>query len=314
MNKKHLKIVKEFIVFLPILALFVYLGSLNFVFAAAVHVPEGVCGGSGFPCPSGETGVDITQNLVRKIANYVRLIIGAICILFIVISGVKLITAGGNEETFSKEMKSILFGLIGLFFIGLAGDLASVFSVDNGGYLQDPNTALAKSKQFSKTLNIVITFIKYIIGAFSVAFIVRNGLRLVLLGGNEEEVGKDKKNIFYGMLGLVFILLADTLVNRIFFKIDTTVYPGVEPVKASIDLHRLLLEMAGITNLVAAIAGPFALLSLVAGGVMYVFSAGEEEKTGKAKKIITWSLIGLIIIYGTFAVVTTFITRDFAGI
>lgn len=314
MHKTHLKIVKEFIVFLPLLAIFVYLGSPDFAFAAAVHVPEGVCGGAGFPCPAGDTGIDITQNLARKIANYVRLFIGAICILFIVISGVKLITAGGNEETFSKEMQSILWGLLGLFFVGIAGDLASVFSVDNGGYLDDPNKALAKSKQFSKTLNIVITFIKYIIGAFSVAFIVRNGLRLVLLGGNEEEVGKDKKNIFYGMLGLIFILLADTLVNKIFFKIDTTVYPGTEPVKAGIDLQRLLLEMAGITNLVAAIAGPFALLSLVAGGVMYVFSGGEEEQTGKAKKIIMWSLIGLVIIYGTFAVVTTFITRDFSGI
>ena len=66
--------------------------------------------------------------------------------------------------------------------------------------------------------------------------------------------------------------------------------------------------------LVAAIAGPFALLSLVGGGLMYVLAGGEEEKVGKAKKIITWALIGIVIIYGAFAIVSTFVARQFEGI
>ncbi len=69
-----------------------------------------------------------------------------------------------------------------------------------------------------------------------------------------------------------------------------------------------------MTNLIAAITGPFALLSLVGGGLMYVIAGGDEEKTGKAKKIITWAIVGIVVIYGAFALVSTFVARQFNGI
>lgn len=313
--KTYTKILRDFLIFLPVLFIFVWIGSLHYASAGSfIPIPPGLCGDDAFPCPEGNTGVEQAKNLVGKIVNYVRLMIGAIAVLLIIISGIKLITAGGNEEVFTKQSTALVFGVIGLFIIGLAGEISEIFSPERGGFLKDPNVAIQKSRLFTRTVEIIITFIKYIVGGVAVLFIVRNGLRLVLLGGNEEEVSKDKKNIFYGMLGLVVILMANPIVNKIFFKIDTSKYPGLEAVQPGIDPKRLVGEIAGMTNLVAAIAGPFALLSLVAGGLMYILAGGDEEKTGKAKKIIMWSLIGLVIIYGAFAIVSTFVARQFEGI
>ncbi len=283
--------------------------------ATYIPIPGQFCGNGGFPCPdSGTSGIEAARSLVGKIVDNVRYLIGAVAIIVIIISGVKLITAGGNEEVFTKESTSLVYAIIGLFFVGLAGDLSTIFEVDRGGFLKDPNVTIQKSRIFNRTVQIVITFIKYIIGSVSVLFIVRNGMRMVIYGGEEEEISKDKKNIFYGLLGLVVILLSGPIINNVFFHIDESQYPGINPVRPGINLKQLIGEIAGVTNIVAAIAGPFALLSLVAGGLMYTLAGGEEEKLGKAKKMITWSLIGLVVIYGAFAIVSTFVAREFQGI
>lgn len=314
------KISKFLITLLPVLMIVGSIGVLNIATAADDSGKSGIsvealCNGeNGLPCPEGDTGEKMAKNLVGKIVDNTRYIIGAIAILLIVISGVKLVFAQGNEEVLTKQTSALIFGVMGLFMVGLAGDIAQVFDISNQGFLKDPNATLQRGKLFSRTVEVIITFIKYIIGSVSVLFIIRNGLKMTMMSGSDEELAKDKKNIFYGFLGLIFILMANPIVNQVFFKIDTTKYPGNAAVRPGIDPVRLAQEIAGIVNLIAAIAGPFALLSLVAGGLMYVLAGDNEEKTGKAKKIVIWSIVGLVIIYGAFAIVNTFIARQFTGI
>lgn len=299
---------------MPVMMIALAVGNLYQAYAQVIPIPGALCGEGGFPCPEGSDTVEMAKSLAGKVIDNVRYIIGAVAILMIIMSGIKLIMNSGDEEVFKKQVTSIMYGIIGLFLIMLAGDIASIFEVDRGGFLKDPNVAVQKSRIFSRTVEIVIVFFKYIIGGVAVLFTARNGLRLVLLGGNEEEAGKDKKNLYYSVIGLVVILIANTVVNKVFFKIDTSQYPGIEPVRPGVDPAAFAKEVAGMTNLVAAITGPIALLSLVAGGLMYILAGGEEEKMNKAKKLITWSLIGIIIIYGAFAIVSTFVARKFEGL
>lgn len=280
--------------------------------AAFVDIPSGLC--EFFPCPVGDTGVKQARSLTAKLVDNARFIIGAVAVLIIIIAGVKLVMTQGNEEEFTKQKTTLMWGVVGLLVVGLAGEISQILDVDRGGFLKDPNVMVQRSRLFNRSVEIIITFAKYIIGSVAVLFIVRNGLRLVLLGGEEEEIAKDKKDIFYALLGLVVILVANPIITKVFFKIDTTKFAGVEAVKPSIDMQRLVLELAGMTNIVAAIAGPFALLSLMAGALMYAASGGEEEKVGKAKKIMLWALLGLVVIYGAFGIVSTFVLRQFQGI
>lgn len=304
---------RSFLIFLPLLAASLAVGQLNVASAAFLPGLDEFC--NIFPCPGqDESGIEIAKTLTGRIIDNVRFIIGAVAVTMIIIAGVKLVTSQGNEEVYTKQVQTLTYAIIGLVLVGLAGELAAVLEVGRGGFLKDPNVIVQKNRIFSRLVEVFITLVKYLIGSVAVLMIVRNGIRLVLLGGNEEEVTKDKKNIFYSLLGLIIILISNPIINKVFFKIDTRQYPGLEPVRPAVDPKRLVAEIAGMTNVVAAIAGPFALLSLVIGGVMYVFAGGDEEKTGKAKKIILWSLAGLVLIYGAFAIVSTFVAREFEGI
>ena len=77
------------------------------------------------------------------------------------------------------------------------------------------------------------------------------------------------------------------------------------------DTARGVQEIVGITNFVVTWASPVAVLVLVAGAIMYLTAMGDEEKMGKAKKLIVNAIIALIIIYGAFALVSTFVSGQF---
>ncbi|MEK9132591.1 MAG: hypothetical protein AAB606_02705 [Patescibacteria group bacterium] len=197
--KTKTKILRNLLAFIPVVVTAAIFGGAASVLAAGIEVPSSLCG--PFPCPEGDTGVEMAKSLAGRLVDNARYIIGATAVLLIVISGVKLVFARGNEEVLTKQTSAIIIGMIGLFIIGLAGEIANIFDVDRGGFLKDPNVMLQRAKLFSRTVEIVITFIKYIVGSFAVLFIIRNGIHLVVTGGSEEEISKDKKNILWGALG-----------------------------------------------------------------------------------------------------------------
>jgi len=44
---------------------------------------------------------------------------------------------------------------------------------------------------------------------------------------------------------------------------------------------------------------------IIYGGFLYVSAAGNDEKIGKAKKIIMYAIVGIIVILLSFAIVNT---------
>lgn len=46
-------------------------------------------------------------------------------------------------------------------------------------------------------------------------------------------------------------------------------------------------------------------IMIIYGGILYVTSAGEEEKTKKGRNIILYAIIGIIIIVASYAIVNT---------
>ena len=51
------------------------------------------------------------------------------------------------------------------------------------------------------------------------------------------------------------------------------------------------------------VSGSIALLMLIVGGVMYITSAGDEQKVATAKKIFNFTIIGLILILLSYSII-----------
>lgn len=60
--------------------------------------------------------------------------------------------------------------------------------------------------------------------------------------------------------------------------------------------------IAGLLNAILAVTGVVFLIMIVYAGIMYVMSGGEEEKVKKAKRLLTYSLIGIVLIASSYAI------------
>jgi hypothetical protein len=258
---------------------------------------------------------------IQKAVGYFKVLIGVVAVFFIIFMGAKLATAGGNEEEVKKATKGLLFSILALAIISLSEEIALIvgfFKEDaayggksTGGLIGSPGQILERVHLFDIQVEVVITFIKYLIGSFAVLMVVINGVKLVV-GGEEENTKKAKNGIIYALAGLLMMYLADIAVNKVFYKLDKSIYSGLEGAAPATDLQRGLGELIGITNFVVSFVGPLLLLVILIGGVLYITAGGEEEKMNKAKRVIISGAIGLIVVYGAFAIISTVITGYFA--
>jgi PKD repeat protein len=60
-----------------------------------------------------------------------------------------------------------------------------------------------------------------------------------------------------------------------------------------------------VTNFALGFLALIAVLIIIYGGFLYVTAAGKEDQAGKGKKAISYAVIGILIIMGSFAIVNT---------
>ena len=68
-------------------------------------------------------------------------------------------------------------------------------------------------------------------------------------------------------------------------------------------------EVTTILSIVLGIIGALALLMITISGMRYITSAGNPEKTAKAKNGIVYSLVGLVVAISAEALVTFVVKR-----
>lgn len=60
-----------------------------------------------------------------------------------------------------------------------------------------------------------------------------------------------------------------------------------------------------IVNWLLSFLGLIAVVMIIYGGFLYVTAAGNDEKINKAKKIIMYAIVGIVVILLSFAIVNT---------
>ncbi|MBI4975643.1 hypothetical protein HZC20_03110 [Candidatus Peregrinibacteria bacterium] len=309
--KNGLRIILQFM--LLMIAIFTILHFQAFAVDKSLPIPSAEYEKYNIPKPPDKEGQLIVKDLVLGGLAYVKAIVVAIGILMISLLGLRLLMAYGEEEEISKARRGLIYALIAFVIISMSQDFGKIFDMGEKSLLQSPQNILNRVKLFDKEIEIFMTFIKYVIGAYAGIMILRYGIGLVTAGGNEEEATKNKKGIMYAMGGLLMTYFSQTFIDKVFYKINkdayysTGVHPGVD-VKAGVE------QISGITNMVMQFVAPIALVMFIVTAIMYATAAGKDEQVEKAKRLLTATIIGVVIIYGAFAVVSTIIASKLGSI
>ena len=157
----------------------------------------------------------------------------------------------------------------------------------------------------------IIAFLLGFVAIAALASIVYGGLRLILGGAiSEQEVARAKQIIFWAIIGLLVVGLAAAILNALGFILGlraissrsmaedflngfnhaVTVATGSGMKVISFDQFFLKI----ITLLLDFVAAA-SMAAVLVGAIMYVISLGDEAKVARAKRIILFALLGLVI-------------------
>ncbi len=108
---------------------------------------------------------------------------------------------------------------------------------------------------------------------------------------------KNKKSVFSKLSFFALILSSLLIFNQ---AIAASITINVSNPIATSDFSILLTNFL---KWILSVAGALALLMLITGGVFYITSSGNDQRVETAKKMITWTLMGLVLILASYSII-----------
>ncbi|MBU1934789.1 pilin [Patescibacteria group bacterium] len=249
------------------------------------------------------------RDTAQSVITVIRNIIAGLAVIWIIISGIRMILAQGEENVITEQRQSIIYAVIGLVAILLIERLIDVLygtpgtfvSTYSAGYIEafDEST----EARFSAEIYGVINYVKAIIGAVAIFMMVISGIRLIVAAGEEEQITKQRKVFIWIIVGLI-LLAIDQIVIENLFSIPVKQQAG--QIAAS-NITALINLIGRVTQFILGFVGLIALGMLVYGAGMLITNYANTELVDKAKKIIKNAIIGIIIIISAYTLIATLI-------
>lgn len=247
-----------------------------------------------------EQGASNITSAILFVVDLFKYLIGTVAVLVLIISGIRLVTAGKNiEEIAQSQKENIKYAIIGLGVIVVADTMIQqVFFGEQGEVLRSEADVQLAAERGTEQLKSIYSLMAYFAGSVAIFMIIYAGIRLVTAGGQEEVTNKMKKVITWAIIGLMLIGVAEFVVKDI-------VFPEQGARLTDPDQAARLIVM--VTNFVSGFVATIAIAMYMYGGFLYVTAGGQEDNTGKAKKVFMGATIGLVLALAAFALVNTLI-------
>lgn len=143
----------------------------------------------------------------------------------------------------------------------------------------------------------------------AVFFILYGGFQFMTGGSNPSMIEKGRKTILNAVIGLVIGLGSVAILNLLFNGIFGT--NGASTTDGLVHLPANLL-LANALNLTYFVAGIVAVIVVIVGGIMYATSTGDTGRVSKAKNLITYAIVGLVVVLTAF-IITGFVVGRFSS-
>ena len=143
----------------------------------------------------------------------------------------------------------------------------------------------------------VLTDIGIIAAYLVVGYVIYGGYLYMFSSGDPTKVSSGKKTLTNAFIGLAVVILANVILTAIRFALlNGTTHSFSDD---CINTHCVEDEsnlIVNAINWVIGISGAVAVIFVLIGGIGYITSSGDAQKLQKAKKTITYALIGLAIV------------------
>ncbi|MBI5411764.1 hypothetical protein HZA43_01150 [Candidatus Peregrinibacteria bacterium] len=159
---------------------------------------------------SGEmVNFEAANDQLRSIVSYLKYLFGFILIFSMLISGIQLMMAQGEEEKVTTQKRNLTYSLIGMLFVLLASNLVNAFY-----FMKSPTEAApaAPGNLIAEIAGIVKLALIFL-GPLAIIMTIIAGFFYLTAFDSEERTKKARDMIIGGVTGIVLIYGALAIVN-----------------------------------------------------------------------------------------------------
>ncbi len=222
---------------------------------------------------------------VLQVVPVLRGMFVAFAFFFLFLFAATMVLFSHDESAMTEAKKAYAYAVIGMVVVGLSTLIAQAIMPGSPAFIH-PGI-------LEPSFENVIAYGKWAVAVALVINVVIQGFRLVISHGEQEYVDRARKRLFMSFVGTILVVLTQAIV--------VAVNPGL-----GADLDGLNEEAVGLANFLLAFIGAGAVIAIVVAGIYLVVSVDESLKE-RAKGIIKTSIIALIVVLLSYALVNAFI-------
>jgi hypothetical protein len=150
---------------------------------------------------------------ILNIVNYLKWMLGAMMVMLMTVSGIRMIIASGNEEEITAQKRNLVWSGIGMLIVLLASNIVNAF------YYVNPNTnqaGAAAPTTAAAEIGGVIRLILVFLGPVAILVTIYAGFLYLFYFDNEERLKQAHIMMIGGVTGIVIIYSAYALVNTFY--------------------------------------------------------------------------------------------------
>lgn len=149
-------------------------------------------------------------------------------------------------------------------------------------------------------LDSILDTLRAIIVTLALVFLVVGAVLYIVSSGNDSTMKMAKGAITAAMIGLAIGLAAPSFLREISNVLGWTSVNNPD-VEGALTLSQIALN---VLHFLLSVVGILAIIMLVIGGIMYLTSAGSEDRAETGKKIVLYSIIGIFVALAALVIVS----------
>jgi len=246
------------------------------------------------------------QNLLFNVFFVLAGFLFIIALIVAFIAAIRLLISDNSEEDFSKWIKTLVWSVLWLLLVTLAYWFVKTLS---NNVLRWWNTELNVRTIYDATVGIVypiLNFLRYIAAICFFCVIVYAFYRIMFSIWDEEGFQNGKRIFIIATLGFIVMLLAEPIVRMAYGWGDcrgNTLF-GI-PTECTNRVFDTSTFLSTAVKIIIFLNGFIALVTVIMimyAGFLVLTGWWDEEKSEKARKTITYAIIGVLIIIFSYVI------------
>lgn len=244
------------------------------------------------------------RNFLIAIFKDVAVILFILAVIMAFIATIKLLTSPNNEEDFSNWMKTLVWSLAGLFVLSIAYTVIQQFEM----HVTSTQT-LSGQTVYYMVINIVypvLNFFRYLAAICFFLATIYAFYRIVTSMGDEERAIDWRKVFFGSVFGFIIMIIAEPVVRIAYGGAKCG---GKSIFGVPIDCTQRAFDATGSLGIIAKMIvflnwfiAIITIVMIMYAGFLMLTGGGDEEKSDRAKRTISYAIIGVVIILFSYVI------------